>query len=168
MHFPLTGLLNRRAFEEAMTDAIANAKRHHRLVSLLLVDADHFKRINDSFGHAVGDEVLKKLAELLKARLRLNDVVARVGGEEFAVLIPEGDPDGALKVARDIVERVASTDFPTLGQVTVSVGLCTLAYANDIRERLLRLADEAMYGAKDAGRNQVLQHPGSVTGTRVN
>lgn len=155
----LTGLPNRRRFDEIVDRVWATARRTHRPVSLLVVDADHFKRYNDRYGHTVGDEVLKGLAQCLRASVhRPDDLVARVGGEEFVVLLPETDMEGASRIAAALHSAVASLSVPsagiTAGAVTVSVGLAVgpaeAASPNDLFEQ----ADAALYAAKKAGRNQ--------------
>jgi diguanylate cyclase (GGDEF)-like protein len=156
-HDPLTGLMNRRAFDERIDMALASANRSGAPLSLLMVDIDHFKRVNDQHGHEAGDDVLKSLAVLLQARVRETDTVARMGGEEFAVLLPDTDAGGALRVAEALVQQAASTRMPLVGQVTVSIGVATGLYATDARTSLMRLADKALYAAKHAGRNQVQQ-----------
>lgn len=156
-HDPLTGLMNRRAFEERIGQTLAAAKRSGAPVSLLMVDADHFKSVNDRFGHETGDDVLKSLAATLKTRVRETDFVARMGGEEFAVVLPDTDEAGAMLVARSLVERMASTDMPVAGKVTISVGAASMAWAPDAQKVLMRAADAALYEAKRAGRNQACQ-----------
>ncbi|MEN3228309.1 sensor domain-containing diguanylate cyclase [Methylorubrum rhodesianum] len=153
----LTGLANRRQFEEEFERARKGAGRTARPLSLLIVDADHFKRCNDRYGHAVGDEVLKGLARCLGASVhRPDDLVARIGGEEFAVLLPETDEDGATRVAQAIHRAVAKLAVPAsglgVGAVTVSVGLAVDA-AGELGD-LYRRADAALYEAKASGRNR--------------
>ncbi|MGX7706967.1 sensor domain-containing diguanylate cyclase [Methylobacterium sp. Gmos1] len=155
----LTGLPNRRRFEQVLDRAWKRAGRSGRPLALLAVDADHFKRCNDRYGHAVGDEVLKRLARCLSASVqRPDDLVARVGGEEFVVLLPATDADGASRMAGLIHDAVATLGVPSAGiaagAVTVSIGLAVGPAANDAAwEDLYRRADAALYAAKDAGRN---------------
>ena len=152
----LTGLANRRRFEEAYRRACADAGRTGRPLSLLVVDADHFKRYNDRYGHAVGDEVLKGLARGLTACVhRPSDLVCRVGGEEFVLLLPDTDEAGALRVAGEVHAQVRTLAVASVGigagAVTVSIGLASgVADAAD----LLARADAALYEAKAGGRNQ--------------
>lgn len=158
----LTGLPNRRRFDEVFAQVFEKARWQGTSLSLLIVDADHFKRVNDRHGHAVGDEVLKKLAERLSASVhRPEDVVCRVGGEEFAVLLPETDRAGALRIAEKLHAEVSALNVTsaaiTSGMFTVSIGLATvepertdLATPMD----LYRIADAALYDAKANGRNQ--------------
>ncbi|MDV2986103.1 UNVERIFIED_CONTAM: sensor domain-containing diguanylate cyclase [Methylobacteriaceae bacterium AG10] len=154
----LTGLANRRHFEEAFARASRLSRRTGRPLSLLVVDADHFKRYNDRYGHAVGDAVLKGLAQGLTASLRRpGDLAARVGGEEFAVLMPETDRDGALRVAEAIHGAATALAVPSAGiepgTVTVSIGLAVTS-AGGVGEDLYRRADAALYEAKEGGRNR--------------
>ncbi len=153
---PLTGLLNRRGFDAQMNYALALARRSGRPLSLITVDVDHFKRINDTHGHDVGDEVLQRLAHTLAQRLRDSDVVARLGGEEFAALLPDTDLDGARAIAQTLVDVQAALTDPVVGRITVSAGVSTLRGADDTAQRLLRRGDEALYEAKDQGRNRVV------------
>lgn len=155
----LTGLPNRRRFEETLERLWAGARRTRRSLSLLVVDADHFKRYNDRYGHAVGDEVLKGLAGCLSASVhRPDDLVARVGGEEFVILLPETDAEGALRIASKLHEAVASLAVPSAGvsagMVTVSIGLAVGPAGAALPNDLYRMADEALYAAKEGGRNQ--------------
>ncbi|TNC07582.1 GGDEF domain-containing protein [Methylobacterium terricola] len=156
---PLTGLPNRRHFEQAFEDAWTTARRAGRPLALLVVDADHFKSCNDRHGHAVGDEVLKGLARGLSASVhRPGDLVARIGGEEFAVLLPDTDAEGGLRIAGRIHDAVATFGLPSAGigpgGVTVSIGLGVSPVAGDtLRDDLYRRADAALYAAKGAGRN---------------
>ncbi len=160
----LTGLPNRRRFEEAFKVAGDGARRTGRPLSLLVVDADHFKRYNDRYGHAVGDEVLKGLARSLSAAVhRPDDLVARVGGEEFAILLPDTDGEGAMRIAVKVHEAVAKLAVPSAGvgagAVTVSVGVAVEDGSGEIGD-LCRRADAALYEAKAAGRNRTLRAGG--------
>ena len=169
---PLTALPNRRRFEQALDRAINDARGTGPNVSLLIVDVDHTKRFNDRYGHAVGDQVLKGIAHRLQASVRRpRDLVCRVGGEEFAILLPGADSAGAKLVAEAVhaeVSRVALTDAGIgAGAITVSVGAATsddLGAAFEPAD-LLRLADEALYRAKAGGRNQTRWAEAAVTGS---
>jgi diguanylate cyclase (GGDEF)-like protein len=151
----LTGLLNRRVFDPMLERMLADARRNRRALSVLMVDADHFKRINDVHGHPVGDQVLRMLADTLRTRLRASDVVARFGGEEFAVLLPETNEAEALITAQSLVDRIAAHDHPVWGKVTVSIGVATCGDGLTSAPDLLRQADEALYRAKAEGRDRV-------------
>lgn len=158
----LTGLPNRRAFEAAGTRASEAAQRSGRPVSLLIVDVDFFKRINDRHGHQVGDRVLQGLARCLSASVhRPLDVVGRVGGEEFAILLAETDQDGVSRIAQKVHAEVAALAVPSAGiapgAITVSIGLATAVPAPGqavLQSDLYRAADHALYEAKAAGRNR--------------
>jgi diguanylate cyclase (GGDEF)-like protein/PAS domain S-box-containing protein len=154
----LTGLANRRALFEACELELQRWRRAPRPLSLVLIDADHFKRINDDFGHATGDAVLRHLAAGLSATFRTLDVVARLGGEEFVVLLPGCDEQAALKVAQRLCDRIAAQTV-TVGsstvRYTVSVGVAAMDAAVAGVDALIERADQAMYAAKVAGRNRV-------------
>ena len=158
-HDGLTGVYNRRRFDEKITEYSLLSRRTGRPFALLLIDADHFKRINDSHGHAVGDEVLQQLATLIQNSVRSTDFVARYGGEEFAVLLPEvAQPDTPEVVAEKIRVAVAEAQFPGVGNVTVSIGLGLADPADNNHTTLIKRADQQLYQAKAAGRNQVAFH----------
>ncbi|KZB98971.1 Phytochrome-like protein cph2 [Methylobacterium radiotolerans] len=154
----LTGLPNRRQFEATFGRAWEGARRTGKPLSLLVVDADHFKRYNDRYGHAVGDAVLKGLARCLSVSVhRPDDLVARVGGEEFAMLLPDTDEAGALRVADRVHAELASLSFEAArieaGTVTVSIGLAVADVSGDMGD-IYRGADAALYRAKAGGRNR--------------
>ncbi|MEH3085931.1 MAG: sensor domain-containing diguanylate cyclase [Xylophilus ampelinus] len=151
---PLTGLLNRRGLSDHLDPALALAARGERGVSIVVLDADHFKRVNDRFGHAVGDDVLRHLASLLRQRLRASDVAARVGGEEFVVLLPGTDPAGAEPLAQQLIDSAAAHPHPVCGPLTLSAGVAGHRPGDDAQS-LFRRADRALYAAKAAGRNRV-------------
>lgn len=156
----LTGCLNRRGFERALKDTLRSGLRRHRDLSLLAIDVDHFKSINDTAGHLAGDTVLRDLAELLRESSRVGDVVARVGGEEFVILLPETDVETAGVVAERLIERVRGHTFRAMRlrqRVSVSVGIACerisdLHMGGSLRAR----ADEALYVAKNLGRDRVV------------
>lgn len=151
----LTGLLNRRGFETQMAFAVALARRSSRPLSLITVDVDHFKRVNDTYGHEAGDEVLRRLARTLESRLRGSDVVARLGGEEFVALLPDTDLNGAQSIAQALVTSMAEQQDPVVGTITVSAGVATMRGAEDNGAAMLRRGDAALYEAKGQGRNRV-------------
>lgn len=153
-HDPLTGLLNRRGLEERVSASLASARRRNAPLSLLLLDIDHFKKVNDGHGHDVGDLVLKAVAECLKRRLREVDVVARIGGEEFVVLLPDTGSFGACQVAGALVRAVQVAPMPVVGGITISCGVAEIDADTETADDALRRADGALYEAKHGGRNQ--------------
>ena len=153
----LTGISNRRAFDEALSREFARAKRSDSLLCIAMVDLDHFKRVNDRWTHAVGDEVLKRVAVALKTGSRGFDVVARWGGEEFVLLLPETTLAAAMATCERLREAVAAIDFSDIDaelHITASFGVAEAAGVED-HDRLLHRADEALYRAKANGRNRV-------------
>lgn len=152
----LTGVFNRRRLDEKLKEDFLELRRGGRNFSLLMVDADHFKQINDTHGHQTGDEVLKRLAHLLADSTRATDFVARYGGEEFAVLMPdtESETDGVV-VAEKIRRAVEEYRFPQVGRVTVSVGVSCSSPMDASETDIFRRADRALYQAKEQGRNRV-------------
>jgi diguanylate cyclase (GGDEF)-like protein/PAS domain S-box-containing protein/putative nucleotidyltransferase with HDIG domain len=152
---PLTGLANHRVFHERLRTEAGLARRRGRNLSLVLMDLDHFKLVNDLHGHQAGDRVLEHAAAILADATRAGETVARVGGEEFAMLLPEADEEEALRAAERVRRAIAAADFPTAGRMTISAGVCTLERA-ETPEDLYRMADGALYGAKSRGRNVVV------------
>lgn len=153
----LTSLTNRRQFIKCAEHELERAKRFNHVFSLMVLDIDHFKRVNDSKGHAAGDATLQHLASVMKNSLRQVDIVGRLGGEEFAVLLPNTDLEGALVLAERLRKSIAEQAAWYNGEpihITTSIGVST--YVNDVDfDYMLRRADEALYEAKDGGRNQV-------------
>jgi two-component system cell cycle response regulator len=171
---PLTGIFNRRYLETRCQEEAANVRRYRRPLSSMFLDIDKFKRINDTHGHIMGDEVLRKVASLIKAELRSNDVLARYGGEEFVVLLPQTELHHACEIAERIRCTIAAHPFRFDGrnelQVTISIGVAQTPAESegtdlDITHKLLATADEALYLAKESGRNKVVSEhnrPASV------
>jgi diguanylate cyclase (GGDEF)-like protein len=155
----LTGCLNRRALESRLRGEWRLARRRGSLVAVAAVDVDHFKLINDSHGHAAGDEVLQRLALIMKACARESDAVARLGGDEFVMILPDTDAEGARRVSERVRERVAATVFGTATvpiTVTVSMGAVSLAGTDNLAPSdVLDMADRALYQSKQQGRNRV-------------
>ena len=156
----LTGLFNRRYFNDAHKKNFKFAMRYQRPYSLLLIDLDFFKKVNDEYGHHAGDFVLEVSAGLLKETSRFNDVVARIGGEEFAIILPETNKENALKVAEHIRQKINSHQFNVSNDITVSIS-CSIgvqAWDNEIESttQLLKQVDLALYKAKKTGRNKVV------------
>jgi diguanylate cyclase (GGDEF)-like protein len=158
----LTGLYNHRAFHERLRKALASASRSHEAVSVLMLDIDDFKRVNDIYGHGAGDEILRGLAETLKDSVRASDAVYRLGGEEFAIVIASRSPENAEQLAHRVVERVTATDFDPAGRITISVGLARgPKHAMNPRE-LIACAEAAMMSAKARGKNQIVLYEDST------
>lgn len=151
---PLTSAYNRRFFQLQTEQAFSQWQRNKRPASVLLIDVDFFKRVNDKFGHAVGDIVLKGLVELITGRVRKVDTVCRYGGEEFAVLLPETDAQGAVHVAEEIRALMEASHLVESDTVTISLGVCEVMDVKDT-DHWVNLADGALYRAKKSGRNRV-------------
>ncbi len=154
----LTGLLNRRAFLPLASDAMSYFKRYRRAICVLMIDIDHFKRVNDLYGHAAGDEVIRHVGRIISDTIRATDKVARFGGEEFVVLLRETDLKGATTLADRIRQTVANTVFEPEGQclrATISIGLAEAEFADGDVDHTLERADRALYAAKSGGRNCV-------------
>lgn len=157
-HDALTELYNRRHFVELVDKEIARSLRHGRPLVMCIIDVDLFKPVNDQHGHIAGDGVLRQLAALLRGFVRGEDIAARIGGEEFAVLLPESGIDAAVAFAERLREAVAVAPFLIAGQshhLTVSIGLAELSPARAERSALMQAADVALYRAKADGRNRV-------------
>jgi diguanylate cyclase (GGDEF)-like protein len=154
----LTGLANRRQFDDRMASEIERAQRYSKPLCLALIDIDHFKRINDSGGHALGDAVLVRIAGLMAEHFRASDLVARVGGEEFAVVFPETALPGALAAVEQLRMRLAASVFDEIATgeaVTMSAGVSE-RLPGEGRDALQSRADQLLYAAKAAGRDRVL------------
>ncbi len=155
---PLTGAYNRKFFFERLREELERVKRYKRPLSVALLDVDNFKRINDKFGHPFGDKVLKTIASLIMSRERSTDLFARVGGEEFGIILPETDIYGAQRVCERLRRDIENLNFDIAGEkvkVTVSFG-ATQAKETDTTESLYERADRALYMAKRSGKNRVV------------
>jgi len=156
----LTGLPNRRSFDEALSREVLRAMRTDRPLALLMCDADHFKKVNDTYGHALGDEVLRRIAAVLLGSVRIGvDIPSRFGGEEFAILLPETELRPARDVAQRISDAVRMLQFGGDGKqfsVTLSIGVGVLRGESLDGETLLELSDSLLYRAKKGGRDRVI------------
>ncbi len=155
---PLTGLFNRRRFEEVLDLEFKKSSRYHTPLSLMMIDIDHFKSVNDTYGHAVGDGVIKEVALIIKQSIRDADLACRWGGEEFIVLAPMTPKAGALLPARRILSSVCAHDFTGLGgeKKSVSIGIADVSGNGiDTAMKLIQAADAGMYEAKKKGRNRI-------------
>ena len=157
---PLTGLANRRQLMTRLTEEVDRARRYKTPLSVVMVDIDHFKQVNDAHGHAMGDEVLRNIGAMLKAKVRSTDLAARYGGEELTLVLPHTDLPAAIQVAENLRQGIADLehrlDDITLTK-TASMGIATREGQNEApsAEDLLKVADEALYRAKQKGRNRV-------------
>ena len=154
---PLTHLYNRRAFMSLLDKELSRAKRHSSTTTLAILDIDHFKKVNDTFGHNIGDEVLCRFASELVNNMRLEDLICRWGGEEFVVLLWGTTADDAFSSMNQIRENISNVEFDTVGKVTFSTGMATMEKAEDFKSWLHR-ADEALYKAKESGRNCIVKN----------
>ena len=151
----LTGCYNRRSFELQLERELHVATRNRQSLSLIMIDLDNFKHINDRAGHGTGDVALRTVAESLKAELRAVDNAARFGGDEFAIILPQADTDGALLVAERLRKRISETHIPGFGPTTASFGLATFPRHASSKNLLVVAADRALYESKHSGRNRV-------------
>lgn len=154
----LTQIYNKRYFQEVLDREISRSQRYERELSLIMFDIDHFKHVNDAYGHLAGDYVLKHLASVIKGRIRREDIMARYGGEEFAIILPEIDHEHALVFAEKIRQLVERTRFEfeeTEIPLTISIGVTTSTAELRSTEEFIKLADDRLYEAKRAGRNCV-------------
>ncbi len=155
----LTGLFNRRAFEKKIEEEFERAKRYHHLLSLLIVDIDNFKMINDTYGHHTGDNVLKKIAEAMQGKTRRSDFACRYGGEEFVLILPETDLANALQAAKKMLAEIREYTFGTVARpfsLTISVGISSISNKDYSEwQEMLQDADQALYLAKNKGKDRV-------------
>ena len=156
---PLTGLYNRRFLEEYLVHERVRATRKNRPLSVIMLDIDHFKRVNDTFGHDAGDAVLRRMGLVLQGQVRGSDIACRIGGEEFALLLPEASLVTAYQRAERILDTVRHMQIKhrgqVLGAITVSLGVAAFPKHGDTPEALIRAADQALYQAKQGGRNKL-------------
>ncbi|MET3925282.1 GGDEF domain-containing protein [Devosia sp. 2618] len=158
---PLTKIANRKSFDEGMENAIAEAKADGTPLSLMIVDIDHFKNFNDTYGHQTGDQVLRLVAMTLKSNIKGKDLAARYGGEEFVAILPSTDVEGAVIVAENVRSAIQAKELlkrstnEKLGRITASFGVAAFR-PNDTASSLIERADRCLYAAKHAGRNRVL------------
>jgi len=162
----LTGLANRRRFERQLEREVTRTQRYGRPFCLLLLDIDHFKDVNDTHGHEAGDEAIRWLAKTLQAGTRGIDLAARIGGEEFAVLLTETNFDGGVDVAERLRQAIRQEEIPVVGRITASFGVVEFPACAQTGRELLMSADAAMYEAKRQGRDRVER--GSCTQTETN
>ncbi|MDQ3927896.1 MAG: GGDEF domain-containing protein, partial [Chloroflexota bacterium] len=170
----LTGLYNRREMGFVLQAELARARRYNHFLSLMIIDLDRFKMVNDTYGHQVGDEVLSEIATLVQQNIRAGDSAARYGGEELAVILPETTASGAFKVAERIRQAVAAQPFarPRGGtrtlpvRMTISTGIGCFPSDGDNQDALIVAADRALYKAKEDGRNRTAMYDSSRFGTQ--
>ena len=150
----LTGLHNRRAFDDELLIAASRAERYQRDLSLILLDIDHFKNLNDTYGHPAGDAVLRAVGRVLVERARRIDVVARIGGEEFAIILADTPPAAALRLAERLRQAIGNASSESIA-FSASFGVADVEHAGYEPSLIFKAADEALYAAKEAGRNCV-------------
>lgn len=150
----LTGVFNRLKLDEALNDEFNRSSRFKSNFGVIIVDIDYFKKINDTYGHLVGDEVLVQFAKIFKENIRKVDILGRWGGEEFMIICPETDFQGTIKVAQSLCEIVSKYEFPTVGNITASFGISIYDGDENI-DKIIARADKALYKAKEKGRNRV-------------
>jgi diguanylate cyclase (GGDEF)-like protein len=160
IHDPLTGLFNRRFMEDSLEREVRRASRSAQTLAVLMIDIDHFKRFNDTFGHQAGDTLLRNLGQFFRQRTRAQDVACRFGGEEFAVILTSASVDAAAKRAEILREELRDLSVEhagqKLGKVTLSIGVAVYPIHASSRDDLVRIADQALYQAKNAGRDRVV------------
>jgi diguanylate cyclase (GGDEF)-like protein len=166
-HDSLTSCFNRSYFEAELAASIVRVKRYHSAVSVALLDIDHFKNFNDNYGHPVGDVVLIEFTKLISRSIRTGDLLARWGGEEFVLLLPDSDLESAHKAADKLRHLIAKTDLAKVpSRVTVSIGVIQLA-EDDAVKSIMDRVDHALYEAKESGRNRVVSHIKTIEGTET-
>jgi two-component system cell cycle response regulator len=151
---PLTNIYNRRKFSRVLDLEIQRVERYDRSLSIVLLDIDHFKRVNDTYGHDTGDYVLRRVTELIKDNIRITDILARYGGEEFVIILPETDVKGASRQIERMRKTIEKTSFDGVGNLTISAGIVGYMGGDSCKSMITR-ADKALYLAKEEGRNRV-------------
>jgi two-component system cell cycle response regulator len=164
----LTGLANRRRFERQLDREVARSTRYGHTFCLLILDIDNFKRVNDTFGHDAGDETLRRLGKAIQEETRGIDVASRIGGDEFAIILPETELEAGIEVAERLKKAISSVQIPAVVQVTASVGVAAFPSRDGTTgNALVNAADAAMYQAKRAGGNRVTETTGNVQNRSV-
>jgi diguanylate cyclase (GGDEF)-like protein len=156
----LTELITHKYFMYTLEKEIARSERYKKVFSLIMFDIDHFKNVNDNYGHQAGDEILKNIGKIVKKNLRLADIVARYGGEEFTVILPETAIKDALIAAEKLRKAVEKTELPynnELLKITISLGVAAFPDIAKDAETLIKAADDALYLSKEGGRNKVTE-----------
>jgi diguanylate cyclase (GGDEF)-like protein len=152
----LTGIFNRRYFESRIAEEIERAQRYQNELSIIMIDVDNFKKLNDEFGHLLGDETLRQVSTIFSQNLRKVDIACRYGGEEFVILAPQTSGEHAHGVAEKLRKVVEGWSFPGVPRpVTVTAGVASYPANGSTRDELVKAADDALYRAKQAGRNRV-------------
>jgi len=162
----LTGLYNRRYFDDHFEMERQKVQRYNSLLCLIMIDIDHFKLINDKFGHQCGDLVLKKFSQLLKKNIRSTDILSRWGGEEFLILLPATSLENALKMAEKMRKAIEQNTFAEVGEITASFGVSEVTASSNSDREAIYQADKALYHAKNKGRNKVISYEKLPTGEK--
>ncbi|MBU0925556.1 GGDEF domain-containing protein, partial [bacterium] len=156
-----TGIYNRRMLDEILQIEIEVAQRHERDLSLIIIDIDYFKNINDNYGHLIGDETLKRMSTIISENIRASDIFGRYGGEEFLIICTQTNKDNAYILAEKIRSIIEKYNFNKIGTKTISLGISSFE-KNDTIETLFKKADKALYSAKESGRNKTIIYEGKV------